>query len=868
MFRESRLTLLIAAVVVTSVHVFGSEPEAQTLIQAARAKFRYVPQPGERLLQRIAMGQIADFRLFGQHTDQLSFMIDRRLLRAATSSHEPLESRKVASVFLGQRRLEASLIQWLCVNPLAAGQVPPNRGIRVIGAWITGKLDLQNTKITFPLSFEQCVFEDEINLEDAEIKSLSLIGSRTGPINASGLSVARKLAMRDQFEARGRINLEDATIGGDLELSNARILNEGNTAIQAYHLKVKGSLLLNLEGDPTSPENGFRAEGQVNLPEANIGVNLDCKGGVFVNRPDLRTGVPGIALHGDGLVVGGSLFLSDGFKAYGEVRLTDASVNEEFSCCAAEIHNDYPNTTALVGSRLKVGGAALFYARSVGGFKAWGRVRLDGAKIGGDLNCTDSQFVCDNDRYAFDAPGITTGGSLLFRAARATRINLSNANIGNDLICTSARMSARHYKATDKPIDQHWSFLADGIRVQGKASFDEACEADAGIILTGASIGRNIDFTRSMLSTAGGPVLALDRTIIGGNAILKRARMADGPLILQQASIRGDLNCSGAQVAFLTKAAVGAQDMTAGTVWPAQTIIRQEEPALNGDGVKIEGDAFFDDGFDARGVVTLSNAKVTGQLVWKAAVPTQTTVLRLRSTKVGVIKDDVTSWPQMAESLDLEGFAYDRIDGDTDIDLRKSWLAHSSFSSQSYQQMADVFRKVGMTVEAKQILVASEEQRGDKLGHKWSSDRLWHYGSGRLMAYGYHPLRALTVAAWIIIVGSCVFWYGHRLGCIKSTARRSQTHPQFCALVYSLDVFLPVIKLFQKDYWVPVVRAPICSPMRTTRFTRGLRLAGRRIPDARWLLSHCVRLWHWAQIVVGWVITTLVVAGLAGLIRT
>jgi hypothetical protein len=181
------------------------------------------------------------------------------------------------------------------------------------------------------------------------------------------------------------INLEDATIGGDLELSNARILNEGKTAIQGYHLKVKGSLRMNLEGDPASRENGFRVEGQVNLPEASIGVNLDCTGGVFVNRPHLRTGAPGIALHGDGLVVGGSLFLSDGFKAYGEVRLVDASVKEEFGCCGGEIHNDYPKTAALLGMRLHVGGAALFYVPDVGGFKAWGQVRLDGAKIEGDL---------------------------------------------------------------------------------------------------------------------------------------------------------------------------------------------------------------------------------------------------------------------------------------------------------------------------------------------------------------------------------------------------------------------------------------------------------------------------------------------------
>jgi hypothetical protein len=895
MRRRSLATLSTIAVVVTSLPLSGAEPDACTFIRAARARFHTISPAEEMLLQRVAMAQIADYTLF---TPQL----DQRLLRAATSSRRPLESRCLTKTFLEQRRLTAELIQWMCVNQLAAGHVPSNRGIRITGAWITGKLDLQNTKLSFPLAFERCVFQDDIDLHDADIRSLSFSGTQTRTINGNGLCVAHDLIMRDGFEARGTIKLESAMIGGELELSNAHIVNKGGTAIDGYHLKVMGSLRMNREGNSWGSA-GFRAEGQVNLPEASIGVNLDCKGGEFINLPNGIAGVPGIAFHGDGLVVGSTLFLSDGFKAYGEVRLIDASVNEGFSCCAAEMHND--KGLALLAPRIKIGGSALFYSRECGGFKGSGQVRLNGAKIGGDLNCSRSQFVCDNSEYAFDARGVTTGGSLIFEHAQVTRLNVSNANIGSDLNVSAASMSARHYPSNNKPIDNQWSLMADGIRVRGGAYFNRGCEADGGVMMRGASIGRNIDFSFSTLSTTAGPALSLDGTNIGGDALLQCLVVDQGPIMLQQVSIGGDLNCKGAKVTSLQKAAVGAQGMiVAGTVWfshefesrgqvdlhlalirrdlrcthggfypsAAQTTGGQVDPTFNGDGLKIEGDAYLDEGCDVWGSANLSNARVAGQLVWDAAVPTHVTVMKLRSARVGVLKDVVASWPTLPGSLDLEGFAYDRIDGDNDVDHRKSWLDRSRFSSQSYQQMADVFRKVGLTVEAKQILVASAQKRSETLRHKWSGEWLRYNVFGPLTAYGYFPLRAVRGAAYIVIFGMCVFGFGYWSGCIVPTAisasQSPSAYPQFNALVYSLDVFLPVIKLYQRDYWVPVVRtgAEWDKTIPSNQLTRRIRLAGKRIP--MWLFSRCVRSWHWLQILIGWVLTTLVVAGLAGLIQT
>ena len=74
-------------------------------------------------------------------------------------------------------------------------------------------------------------------------------------------------------------------------------------------------------------------------------------------------------------------------------------------------------------------------------------------------------------------------------------------------------------------------------------------------------------------------------------------------------------------------------------------------------------------------------------------------------------------------------------------------------------------------------------------------------------------------------------------------------YPKFCALVYSLDMFVPLVNLHQANYWLP--NANKGSEMRILK----IRTGG--------LLS----LYMWVHIIVGWILTTLFVVGLTGLAR-
>ena len=72
-------------------------------------------------------------------------------------------------------------------------------------------------------------------------------------------------------------------------------------------------------------------------------------------------------------------------------------------------------------------------------------------------------------------------------------------------------------------------------------------------------------------------------------------------------------------------------------------------------------------------------------------------------------------------------------------------------------------------------------------------------------------------------------------------------------LVYSLDVFVPLIDLQQAKYWLP-------------NASRGPKLLS--IKEFALHTGGLLRLYLWVHITMGWAITMLLVAGLTGLIRT
>ena len=119
----------------------------------------------------------------------------------------------------------------------------------------------------------------------------------------------------------------------------------------------------------------------------------------------------------------------------------------------------------------------------------------------------------------------------------------------------------------------------------------------------------------------------------------------------------------------------------------------------------------------------------------------------------------------------------------------------------------------------------------------------------------------------MIMLGWIVFGIGSRAGLIVPTKgdayisddrgedrRLSDDYPRFDAgvfsldtVVYSLDVFVPLVDLHMASYWLPNAnRGSVVMGLRTGAF---------------------LRVYLWFHILAGWVLTTLFVVGLTGLVR-
>jgi hypothetical protein len=72
-------------------------------------------------------------------------------------------------------------------------------------------------------------------------------------------------------------------------------------------------------------------------------------------------------------------------------------------------------------------------------------------------------------------------------------------------------------------------------------------------------------------------------------------------------------------------------------------------------------------------------------------------------------------------------------------------------------------------------------------------------------------------------------------------------------MLYSLDVFVPFVNLHQENYWWPDETAlGECA------------IFGHRIP----VHSSILRYYLWLQIVAGWVLSAIFIAGVTGLVRS
>jgi len=638
----------------------------------------------------------------------------------SAQNDDPANDPAKADEWGPEREIRADLIRWLCVDRDVASAVDP-RGIQVHAARITGGLDLSFVSVPFPLRLRRCRFTDDANLISTDLPLLSLAGSRVLSVTADGANVRGNVFLNNGFSAEGEVRLHNAQIGGDLDCSGGILRNPGKKALNADRADLKGSLFL---------RDGFQAEGEVRLLGAQVGSVLDCRAGTFKN--------PGkSALSADRVVAKGGVFLNDGFRAQGAVRLLGAQIGGNLTCSRGTFEG--PAKDALTADSANVEGSVLLDK----GFIAEGAVRLVGAQIGGDLACKSGTF---------NNPG------------------------------------------------QH-ALSADGVNVKGSVLLDDGFRAEGSVRLLGAQIGCNFQVAGGAFKNPAKDALIADGSEVKGNAFLSDGFSAEGLVGLLGTKIGGSLDCRGGR---LTEAIA-------------------------------------------------ENAVIGGTLFWEAV---EATSLDLMNASAGSLIDDAESWPAKGK-LFLDGFVYGHISGHSprDAKTRLRWLERQDpFTPKPYRQLAKVLREAGDDSGARKVLFEMERRRRQVEDRSWHA-RLWGWALEWTIGYGFYPWRAIIGLALLTIVGWGLFRQGYFSGAMAPTDKgaycffRAQGRPpdyyqRFTASVYSLENSLPFVNLGQKDHWTPDP-----NPQ-----------ASRRMPGfLRWF--------RWGQVLLGWLLATLFVAGVTGVVR-
>jgi hypothetical protein len=353
--------------------------------------------------------------------------------------------------------ITAPFLRWLLLEAMPASQLPIKR-FELQAETIPDLLDLAGTSLGILPRFVNCRFAAGIDLTDATIIRFDLISSDT-------------------------------------------------TAILADRLTAGGSLVIRASGEGSSLRRSVVSE-QIRLCGAKIRGNLDLRG------CDLAAGRKPIPLFADGVVVEGNALLSDQFRAVGEVRLNGSHIHRNLDCSGASLCNKSGYSFTAAGARID-GSVYLCHTQpwvtypDPIPFTSEGTLRLEGAKIDGDLDCgggyfTATAFLVEDwkpesdsgtDLYAIEANGLEVRADLNLSEGFHAKgvITLIGATVGGDFICSSGFF--------DFPGEE--PLVADGTTVSGTTFFSHGARTNGILRFVQASLQQGLEVDNAVFDVTG-----------------------------------------------------------------------------------------------------------------------------------------------------------------------------------------------------------------------------------------------------------------------------------------------------------------------------------------------------------------------------
>ncbi|EDM49172.1 pentapeptide repeat-containing protein [Marinobacter algicola] len=732
------------------------------------------------------------------------------------------DNRKLSSRFFSELLFTESL--YSCIS---------RKGVRVIGAWFEDGVDLESGRLNCDLWLDLCRFDDSANLNGVRIEgSLSLEGSFFSIPN-KGLDIAY------------------AKIGEILTLSNIRIRGE----LKGRGVEVAKTLFL----------NDVVCNKDVSLDYCKFGENLKLTGGSFHENLDIEsTEIFGSLLLDCSAKVRGSTFM-ESIKVTDSIFMDEASFRS-VNLLGAKVGNDISLEKSTISDELlmqSVEARNLIMDSVISlevvdliNAKIRGKVRLSKAMVGGEIYMAFMEIggslrMDEESKFrSINLNSIRIGGDVFLSGADVTgSLSIDSAEIAGSLFLDeAANLSDVHLASTKIRAQLSFSgsrvtgFLnMNSVEVTGSLTMEEGASFGQ-VELMGAHIGRQIRLSGSVFRGS----LSME-SIDVADSILAHNNCSFRSVILALANVGRDIRFYGAIIEE-------DLDLSGANV---RSELRIEQSVLNGSllakFVRIEMNLFLC-GNDL-GSVNLSGAQIRGELCLGAKVKPQnlwTTdenpIFKLRNAHVGALQDRKDGWPEVVQ---LEGFVYDCLGGGDgeegwifkgsggeqgdfnmltrDTEWYLEWLSRDPvYSPKPYVQLAETFKAAGDSTKSNLVLYDSrrrERIEAWKRGHylKWFGSMLLNITIG----YGLGA-RYFRVLVWVIMFASI----GALLLCHFDHAENGLAQDFSGSFIYSLDILLPVVDLKNSE---------------------------------EVSLSGGVALYFYFQKLLGWILGSFLVAGLAGL---
>lgn len=198
------------------------------------------------------------------------------------------------------RRVRAGLIRWLLLGGDEA-LATHSEGVQLRGAWVQGVLDFANCSTELDFGVFECLLQNDMIFRDAKVGGIFMNRCHVlGRLNMQRIQVRGVIHLRHGSRFDKGVDLSGSSIGGILDLDAARLTGRENAALNAA-LNLEGAVV----GGDVFLRDGFGADGKASHFQAH--------GPVKIIRAHIRGSLQIIGARIDGRIDGEAARCDAGF---------------------------------------------------------------------------------------------------------------------------------------------------------------------------------------------------------------------------------------------------------------------------------------------------------------------------------------------------------------------------------------------------------------------------------------------------------------------------------------------------------------------------------------------------------------------------